>query len=303
MRSYIDFERGELMENLIIERRTLPQSLAALLPKEILWAIESAKLSQIEEIRIRRGGRVWICGCGRNIALEIRVGSELFEEILLRACGGSLYSAEETIKRGYICARNGVRVGVGGEWTVGGIRNISSLAIRVPHRVKIDASCVRELLDEFVMSRGLLVFSPPLGGKTTFLREAARLLSSGEKPLRVVAVDSRGELEYSLDGDLCIDILSRYPQKEGIEIASRTLGAQVVICDEIGAGETDAICELHGGGVPLIASAHAADISDLLSRRGIDSLHRAGVFGAYIELLRGGERPYKCYYREDCRDN
>lgn len=291
------------MENLIIQRRLLPQSLVSLLPKEMLAAIEGAELSAVEEIRIRRGRRIWVSEGGRNIAIEFAVSAELIEEILVRACGGSLYSAEETIKHGYIYACNGVRVGVGGEWTAGGIRNVTSLAIRVPHRVEIDAGCVRELLNDFAMSRGLLVFSPPLGGKTSFLREAVRVLSSGERPLRVVVVDSRGELEYSLDGDLCIDILSRYPKKEGIEIAARTLGAQVVVCDEIGAGETDAICELHGGGVPLIASAHAASISDLLSRRGIDSLHRMGVFGAYIELFRGCERAYKCHYREDCRDS
>ena len=89
---------------------------------------------------------------------------------------------------------------------------------------------------------------------------------------------------------------------EGIEIALRTLGAQAVICDEIGAGDADAICELHGGGVPLIASAHASGLSDLLSRRGIDALHKSGVFGAYIELLRGQDPSYKIYMREDCLD-
>lgn len=290
------------MKNVIIERRVLPQSVAALLPQELLWAIETSEISAVEEIRIRSGRRIWVCGGGRNIALDASVSGDVLEEILVRACGGSLYSASESIKRGYVFAGDGVRVGVGGEWTAGGIRNITSLAIRVPRRVKIDVRCVRQLLEGFGMSRGLLVFSPPLGGKTSFLREAARELASGDRPLRVVVVDTRGELEYSLDGELCLDVLSRYPRKEGIEIASRTLGAQVVVCDEIGAGEAEAICELHGGGVPLIASAHAASLTDLLSRRGIDTLHRAGVFGAYLELARGQEPPFKCYFSEDCRD-
>ena len=290
------------MKNVIIERRVLPQSVAALLPQELLWAIETSEISAVEEIRIRSGRRIWVCGGGRNIALDASVSGDVLEEILVRACGGSLYSASESIKRGYVFAGDGVRVGVGGEWTAGGIRNITSLAIRVPRRVKIDVRCVRQLLEGFGMSRGLLVFSPPLGGKTSFLREAARELASGDRPLRVVVVDTRGELEYSLDGELCLDVLSRYPRKEGIEISSRTLGAQVVVCDEIGAGEAEAICELHGGGVPLIASAHAASLTDLLSRRGIDTLHRAGVFGAYLELARGQEPPFKCYFSEDCRD-
>lgn len=290
------------MENVIIERRALPRSVAELLPKDLLWAVECSELPVVEEIRIRSNRRIWVCGGGRNLELGVGVGADVLEDILVKACGGSLYSAQESIKRGYIFAGDGIRVGVCGEWTSGGIRNITSLAIRVPHRVKIDVSFVRRLLDGFGMSRGLLVFSPPLGGKTSFLREAARELATGENPLRVVVVDTRGELGYSLEGELCLDLLSRYPRKEGIEIAARTLGAQVVVCDEIGAGEAEAICELHGGGVPLIASAHAASLSDLLSRRGIDSLHRAGVFGAYIELARGQELPFKCHFWEDCRD-
>lgn len=300
--AYSGFGRGEKMENVITERRLLPLAVAELLPADVQWAIENSDVTAVEEIRIKSGGRVWVCGGERNIALNISVSADALGDILVRAAGGSLYSAEESIKKGYVFAGNGVRVGVCGEWTAGGVRNITSLAIRIPRRVKIDTRGVRHLLDGFGMSRGLLVFSPPLGGKTSFLREAIRELASGEKALRVVAVDTRGELEYSLDGGLCVDILSRYPKREGIEIASRTLGAQVVVCDEIGAGETEAICELHGGGVPLLASAHAASLSDLLSRRGIDSLHRAGVFGAYLELLRGQEPPFKCHLWEDCRD-
>ena len=290
------------MKNVIIERRALHESVARLLPKELLWAVEGSEIAAVEEIRIRSNRRIWVCGGGRNLELDVTVSADMLEEILVRACGGSLYSSQESIKRGYVFAGEGVRVGVCGEWTSGGIRNITSLAIRVPHRVKIDARCVRQLLEGFGMSRGLLVFSPPLGGKTSFLREAARELASGDRPLRVVVVDTRGELGYSLDGELCLDLLSGYPRKEGIEIAARTLGAQTVVCDEIGAGESEAICELHGGGVPLIASAHASSLSDLLSRRGIDSLHRAGVFGAYIELTRGQEPPFKCHFWEDCRD-
>lgn len=291
------------MENRIINRRLLPREVCELLPQELLWEIESSVHDfAIEEIRIKSGHRIWACGEGRNLCLLATVSQSELDEILLRACGGSLYSSAESIRCGYVSAGGGVRVGVGGEWTSGGIRNITSLIIRVPHRVNVDVGGVRALLEGFGMSRGLLVFSPPLGGKTSFLRETARELASGDDPLRVVIVDTRGELEYSLDGELCIDILARYPRKEGIEIAARTLGAQVVICDEIGAGEADAICELHGGGVPIVASAHASGISDLLSRRGIDALHRAGVFGAYLELERGQTPPYKCYLREECRD-
>lgn len=289
------------MKNVIIERHMLPLTVSLLLPNEILWAVEEANISAVEEIRIRQGHCVWV-SCGKNnIRLDVRASIGMIEEILVRACGGSLYSAEESIKRGYVFAGAGVRIGVYGEWSVGGIRNISGLVIRIPHDVRTDASVIRRLLERFKMSRGVLVFSPPLGGKTSFLREAVRELASGERALRVVVVDTRGELEYGLGGELCVDVLSHYPRHEGIEIAARTLGAQVVVCDEIGLGEAETICEIHGGGVPLLASAHASDISDLLSKRGIDVLHSAGVFGGYLELLREGEVPYKCHLCDnDC---
>ena len=284
------------MESVIVGRARLPREVEALLPAELLFAVESSGLSApIEEIRIRAERPLWVCGGGENLMLDRAVSRDELDEVLLRACGGSIYSSLDSIKRGYICAKGGVRVGVSGEWTSGGVRNVVSLAIRVPRRISLDASGVRRLLDGFGMSRGLLLFSPPLGGKTSLLREIARELSSGARPLRVVVVDSRGELAFSLDGSsLCLDVLSGYPKKEGIEIAARTLGAQVVICDEIGAGESDAVCELHGGGVPLIASAHAAGLSDLLCRRGIAELHRARVFGGYMRVTRGSP-PYVFY--------
>ena len=292
------------MDNVIINRQLLPREVAELFPPHILWEIERASTGLvIEEIRIKLARRIWVCGEGRNVILDVSPSASELEEILLRACGGSLYAYSESIKNGFIPASCGIRIGVCGEWTVGGVRKISSLVIRIPHRISCDVRAIRSALEGFGYSRGLLLFSPPLGGKTSMLREIARELSSGENPMRVVVVDTREELGYSLDSDrLCIDILSGYPKKAGIEIASRTLGAQIVICDEIGAGESDAICELHGGGVPLIASAHAADLSDLLSKKGISQLHRAGVFGGYVELLRHAEPPYKIHRREDCLD-
>ena len=91
-------------------------------------------------------------------------------------------------------------------------------------------------------------------------------------------------------------------QKEGIEIAIRTLGAQAVVCDEIGVSEVGAICELHGGGVPLLASAHAGSLSDLFMRQGMDELHRRGVFGIYIELKRGEGDGYIIRRRRELLD-
>ena len=72
-------------------------------------------------------------------------------------------------------------------------------------------------------------------GKTTLLRSVAKKLSSGESPMRTVVIDTRGELSFSNDSeDLCLDVLSGYPRRDGVDIATRCLNAEVIICDEIG---------------------------------------------------------------------
>jgi stage III sporulation protein AA len=81
--------------------------------------------------------------------------------------------------------------------------------------------------------------------------------------------------------------MSGYPRDIGIEIAVRTLGAEVIICDEIGSmADARATLGAANCGVPLIASAHASSVEELLERPAIVLLHRARVFGSYIGLSR-----------------
>ena len=183
-----------------------------------------------------------------------------------------------------------------------GVNEITSLVVRIPHRAKRVGERVCELLYEFERSRGVLVYSPPGVGKTTLLRGVISILSSGERPLRTAVVDTRGELTFSVGGnDLCIDVLSGYPRGIGIEIATRTLSAEVIVCDEIGDYvEAMALVSSHNCGVPLIASAHAGSVEELLRRTGIMLLHEANIFGAYVGIERAGngDFTYKVSYRD-----
>ena len=106
--------------------------------------------------------------------------------------------------------------------------------------------------------------------------------------LRVVLVDSRCELDDGGFGeDACLSVLSGYPKGLGIEIATRTLNAQLIVCDEIGAREVGALVEACNCGVPVIASAHADSMRALLARDGMRELHRRAVFGSYVRIRRG----------------
>ena len=136
----------------------------------------------------------------------------------------------------------------------------------------------------------MLVYSPPGEGKTTLLRGVAAALASGAEAWRVAVIDSRGELGFSLDdASLCIDVLAGYPRALGLEIAARTMNAQLIVCDEIGGvDEARAIISAQNCGVPLLASAHGESVRSIMRRDGIRELHLAGVFGAYVGIKRRG---------------
>ena len=147
---------------------------------------------------------------------------------------------------------------------------------------------IAALLRRLSLTRGVLIYAPPSVGKTTLLRSVAARMAGGEHPLRVAVVDTRGELCYSLGApSLLLDLLAGYPRGVGLSIAARTLSAQLIVCDEIGdLAEAREIVEAHNCGVPLLASAHAADIRELLARPGMRLLHESRCFGAYVRLFR-----------------
>lgn len=293
----------------------LPRTVTSALPYRLADELRQTGYgSRIEEIRMRLGRRASVVVSGHNIMLNTVLTRGEIESVLEGMCQGSLYAYSDTINQGYIALPDGVRVGVCGRAgcegdRIIGIYEISSLSVRIPHRSRCVGDEICRLLDEFKRVEGVLIYSPPGVGKTTLLRGVARKLSSGERisgsvePLRTVVVDTRGELGFSADGEeLCLDVLSGYPRRRGIEIATRCLNAEVIICDEIGDyEEAMSLVASHNCGVPLIASAHAGGVEQLLSRTGLRLLHEARIFGAYVGIARRGDGgySYRITYRRD----
>ena len=301
----------------------LPRAVEAALPYRLSDEIRRTGFGdRIEEIRIRRGRRCSLVVSGENVMLDTVMSQSDIQSVLEGICQGSLYAFSDTINQGYIALPEGVRVGVcgragcEGEHVIG-VYEISSLSVRIPHKSRPVGDEICRLLHSFDRVSGVLIYSPPGVGKTTLLRGVASKLASGrwhsgefsserdKLPLRTVVIDTRGELGFDSEGEeLCLDVLSGYPRRRGIDIATRCLNAEVIICDEIGDyEEAMSLVASHNCGVPLVASAHAGSVNQLLSRTGLRLLHEAKIFGAYVGIERDGRGGFKYNvdYWKDCR--
>lgn len=259
---------------------------------DLLW--------RLAEIRLRAGHQVALTLDGGNVPLPITMTEGDVTDTLAALCGGSLYAHGNALRGGYLSV-HGCRIGVAGravydERGVSGMAAVSSLCIRLPHSVPDAGRVAVETFRLLGCRRGLLIYSPPGGGKTTLLREFARTVSAGASACRTAIVDTRGELYDEAFPPACqVDVLRGYPLATGIEMATRTLSPQVIVCDEIGSTqEAETLLSVKGCGVPIVASAHAETAEELLARPPIAMLVAGGVFAAHIGIFR---RAHTFFYR------
>ena len=247
-----------------------------------------------EEIRLRCGLGAWLRLPDRQAPLRAPVGREEIEETVLRASKSSLYTAEESMRAGYFTAEGGYRLGFGGsvilrEGRVAGFRSISSVSIRIPHSVR----CVADELYRSLTGCSVLVYSPPGGGKTTFLRDLIRRIS--DDGVRVALADERGELAAlcggipQFDVGKNTDVIEGCPKKLAAEMLLRAMSPQVLAVDELTAEEVPLLTSGLAAGVILLATAHGRSREEL-RRRGIPD----GLFDMAVGLEgRDGVRRYR----------
>ncbi len=276
--------------------RILPEKAA-----ELLRAYPDA-----EELRLRARQPASVTRGGMNVICDTVMTDAELKDILVTMCNGSLHAHEHTLRHGYLTAEYGIRVGVAGRVNMTdsscSVPHTESLCIRIPHIVRKVCRPLVTRLEQTRFRCGMLVCGLPGCGKTTLLRDLICTLASPPYRLRVTAVDSRGELRDP-DPSRCgiADYLVGYPKSDGIEIATRVLNPQIMVCDEIGSSDdTDAILAAQNSGVPLVASAHAADIPSLLRRPQFLRLMQAGIFPIALTVERcGGTFHFSDYHFQD----
>lgn len=300
------------------------QTLHVLLPvpiRKILEKLPQGIAAGIEEIRIREGRPLEIITANGyqfvTAKAELTFRSEdayhpdkeLCLQLLDMVTQHSLYTFEEELQKGYITIQGGHRIGLSGRTVlehgrVKLIRDITGYNIRLAREIHGVGSSVLPLLVDQASSsiHHTLVLSPPQMGKTTLVRDLARLISSGKWPagcrslrgLKVGIVDERSELAACYKGvprfDVGprTDVMDGCPKAEGMMMMIRSMSPEVLVVDEIGRPEdAAAIMEAIHAGIRIIATAHGIGLGDAMQRPILKELMQSKVFNRIVTLSRG----------------
>ncbi|MGN0593064.1 MAG: ATPase, T2SS/T4P/T4SS family [Ruminococcus sp.] len=270
-------------------------------------AICAGDRSRLQEIRIRAGRPLAVSLGGKEHFVMISgnltdypkqgvmVTRGEVEETFRAVCEYSVYRYAQELKEGYITLRGGARVGIAGtavyeNGVLSRMRDVSSLNFRIPRQMK---NCAVQLAEQTLAHHkaGLLIAGVAGAGKTTMLRDLCRILGGCA---RVSLIDTRGEIAGVLHGipqydvGFHTDVFDGFPRSEGAYTALRVMTPDYIVCDEIGTpDDAEALLQLHGCGVHIIATAHAGSMEDVAQRTALRTLIDAGVFD-YIALLGNG---------------
>ena len=212
-------------------------------------------------------------------------------ETFMLICENSVYAAGDKIANGFITISGGHRAGVCGTAVIknGGvstIKNISSISIRISREVFGAANKVIHRIEDSNNIKNTLIISPPKCGKTTLLRDIARLLG---KKFRIAVIDERSVIASVFNGvpqnniGELTDVLDSCPKHIAIPIVIRSMAPKIVITDEIGTKEdVEAVKYASTCGVNVISTIHGKDISDILKRNANSNL--TDYFDIFITL-------------------
>lgn len=279
------------------------ETILNILPQHIKLRVSQLmknKWTSLEEIRLR---------LQQPIELVFQHGSEWLEGVIFREADSvyllnqlsehSLYRMEKELQEGYMTIQGGHRVGLAGKVTTKNnqqvqLQQIAFFNIRIAKEVIGVAIPFMPYVTTDVGYRNTLIIGPPKTGKTTLIRDIARLVSNGNTYVnhrRVGIIDERSEIAASIDGvpqhdvGKSTDVMDACPKAAGMMMMIRSMSPEVLIIDEIGkAADVQAIMEAILSGVTMMCTVHGSSLADIVKRPSMKILLDHDVFSRIVIL-------------------
>lgn len=284
--------------------RFLPRRLAfplSLLPRAVAASVTEVRLRLNAPLSLSLNGRnLFVDEHGKVCRIEsaLRADEDDLRATLAELTAYSMYAYDDTVRSGFIPIEGGARAGVCGEAVrTDGPRDRlpADLFDQHPHPAlpaRLRARPGRALQGP----RALLGAGAfPAGGGQDDLPAQHRVsFGVGELPaaaprrhrrraLRAVSARQNGRAHR-----LCAGYAEG---RAGIELLTRSMSPEVIVCDELAESESAAVAETQNSGVCLIASAHAPDYAGADAAAVFEKALRQRDFRAVRAAARGGGVP------------
>ena len=261
------------------EQAVKTSSILKFLPGRIKKTLSFIDFDNIEEIRLRKGLPLVIYKGSSNFFITERatvtknrqkallVYDDDINEALSLICKNSLYTVEDSLKKGFITVDGGHRIGICGNSVtvddkISTIKNISGLNYRIARELKGVSDKIFSNILRDKQIKNTLIISPPGCGKTTLLRDIVRKLSNSG--IKVCVADERNEISalsngtYGYDLGYSCDVLEGANKAEAMELLLRSMSPQVIATDELGCeNDLKAVKKAVVSGINIIATIHS----------------------------------------------
>ena len=275
----------------------------------------------LEEIRVRIGWPVELLYDNRSKWLgnyDNIIDRQCLDEMLNYITGYSVYAMEEELKQGFVTLSGGHRIGVtghaiyeqgakDGEYQITSLTDIGGLNIRIAHEKKGCAKDIVLLLRKDNSIYNTIIFAAPGIGKTTYLRDAIRILATGDSVfsgIKCCVVDERSEIAACRMGkpqnDLGMrtDVLDACPKEMGMRMVLRAMSPQIIAVDELGKEtEFQMLEQMRCSGEKVLGTMHAGSLEELFQNQMVRDSIKQGTIERFVELVRlpNGNRGFHIY--------